>query len=137
MGENKGTIRASYATGRAGGGSGDDDRVGGLVGINRATGIITASYATGNPDGGTGAGDYVGRLAGQDEDGTITKSYAFGTVAGDEIAGEHGSLPAGVSTSHGLTEANVGMSWNSANRWYCWRLELRQQRESSPRLCRL
>ena len=52
VGENSGTITASYATGDANGGGGDENHVGGLVGDNNGT--ITASYAIGNADGGDG-----------------------------------------------------------------------------------
>ena len=99
MGENRGTITASYTTGSAT--STGVDRsflagdVGGLVGWN--TGLITASYATGNvySSGGwcveyVGAGfcdstkryyDGAGGLVG-DNQGTITMSFATGRVSG-------------------------------------------------------
>ena len=52
VGENQGTITASYSTGSADGGTGSSDNVGGLVGDNRGT--IVASYSTGDANGGTG-----------------------------------------------------------------------------------
>ena len=47
----------------ADGGDGNDDGVGGLVGVNDS-GTITACYATGMADGGDGDGDSVGGARG-------------------------------------------------------------------------
>ena len=63
-GVNSGTITASYATGSADGGDGDNDYAGGLVGLNSGGGTITASYATGSADGGDGDDDFAGGLVG-------------------------------------------------------------------------
>ena len=65
MGENRGAITASYATGSVSG-----NYVGGLVGYNIGGGAITASYATGSVSG----NNYVGGLVGLDG-GAITDSY--------------------------------------------------------------
>ena len=81
VGGSRGTITASYATGDADGGAGDGDDVGGLVGSQDGGGSITASYATGDVDGGAGDDDYVGGLVGQG-DGSITASYATGDADG-------------------------------------------------------
>ena len=79
VGYNNGAITASYTTGNADGGGGNNDSVGGLVGYNN--GAITASYATGDINGGDGTSDRVGGLVGENF-GTITASYAAGTVGG-------------------------------------------------------
>ena len=76
-----GMITASYATGAAAGGDGDDDLVGGLVGY-QSEGMITASYATGAAAGGDGNDDLVGGLVGRQAGGSITASYATGDVDG-------------------------------------------------------
>ena len=110
-----GSITASYATGNADGGDGNTDRVGGLVG-DQFSGSITASYATGNADGGDGSSDRVGGLVGRQFGGSITGSYSFGSKVGGENAGIDGTgKPTGVNSAAGLTAANVGSSWNSAN----------------------
>ena len=77
------SITASYATGDADGGDGDDDYVGGLVGY-QTQGSITASYATGDADGGDGDDDYVGGLVGYQTQGSITASYATGDADGGD-----------------------------------------------------
>ncbi len=68
VGDNKGTITDSYATGSV---SGAGDYAGGLVGINSST--ISNSYATGSVIG----TDNVGGLVGENR-GTIANSYATG-----------------------------------------------------------
>ena len=80
-----GNIIASYATGDADGGIGNDV-VGGLVG-RQGVGNIIASYATGNADGGGGNEDQVGSLAGIRAFAINTASYGFGSVMGAKIAG--------------------------------------------------
>ena len=110
------SITASYATGSAAGGGGNSDSVGGLVGLQQDGGSsITASYATGAAAGGDGSNDYVGGLVGvQQEFGSITASYGFGGVMGEESEGSDGSRkPAGVSTAAQLTAADAGVIWNS------------------------
>ncbi|RLM53518.1 PGF-pre-PGF domain-containing protein [Halobellus sp. Atlit-31R] len=78
VGENGGTVTASSATGDISG----SNRVGGLVGENSG-GTITASYATGNVSG----SDLLGGLVGFNS-GTTTESYATGAVTGESaIAG--------------------------------------------------
>ena len=114
-----GTITASYASGVVDGGDGTSDWVGGLVGIN-ASGTITASYATGMVDGGAGDNDNVGGLVGWNEDGgTITASYGFGTTMGGEdssraVDRSDDVSPAVIGASQ-LTAANS--STDTANRW--------------------
>ena len=117
--QSRGSITASYATGNADGGAGNQDRVGGLVGYQGSSNIV-ASYATGNADGGDGGFDTVGGLVGRDF-GSIGASYSFGSKVGGETArfsfgSSDGTLmPTGVTSAAGLTAANVGSSWNSAN----------------------
>ena len=82
VGENRGTIMNSYATGSV---EGDDigggDRVGGLVGQNRGT--IKNSYATASVSG----DNRVGGLVGENR-ATITNSYAASTVSGNNDVGD-------------------------------------------------
>ena len=78
-----GLITASYTTGDAAGGDGDDDRVGGLVGY-QFDGSIVASYALGAATGGDGGDDYVGGLVGYQAGGSITASYATGSATGGD-----------------------------------------------------
>ena len=90
VGENRGDVTASYATGRVSGNS----EVGGLVGQNR--GGVTASYATGRVSGDSG----VGGLVGQNR-GSVTASYATGRVSGDsEVGGLVGQNRGGVTASY-------------------------------------
>ena len=93
VGLNRASIVASYATGAANGGAGDD-RVGGLVGWNY--GSIVASYATGAANGG-GDNDNVGGLVGlNDSSATITASYGFGNATMGTVSTD-GSPPMGVA----------------------------------------
>ena len=79
------SIIASYATGSANGGEGDNDRVGGLAGQQAGGGAaIIASYATGKADGGIGNFDHVGGLVGWQLNGDIIASYATGDANGGE-----------------------------------------------------
>ena len=118
------TISASYASGNPNGGA-EDDNVGGLVGQKGSGLTITASYATGHPDGGDGDMDRVGELTGRLY-GTVTASYAFGTVSNNDVttsaAGDPSSgtdYPSGVSSAAALkgdsTEpaTYAGASWDS------------------------
>lgn len=97
VGVNYTPISDSYSTGSVSG----NHRVGGLVGMNRATAEITTSYATGNVSGGVG----VGGLAGWSL-GSVSVSYATGSVAtGDDDAGgligrNGGSVGASYSTGN-------------------------------------
>ena len=73
-------ITASYAIGRSVGGIGDDDRIGGLVGLSR--GFIIASYSTGRVEGNVGIRDKVGGLVGVQADGSISASFSTAGVDG-------------------------------------------------------
>ena len=117
VGENRGGVTASYATGRVSGNS----EVGGLVGQNRGGGV-TASYATSRVSGDSEVGGLVGQnrggvtasyatgpvegdgevggLVGRNFSGTITASYATGRVSGDsEVGGLVGRNLAGTITA--------------------------------------
>ena len=108
-----GSITASYATGNATGGDGDDNSVGGLVGEQNG-GSITASYATGAATGGDGDYDQVGGLVGfQEEGGSITASYATGAATGgdgedDCVGGLVGAQYGGSITASYATGAATG-----------------------------
>ena len=116
VGENRGTITNSYATGSVSG----NNSVGGLVGENRGT--ITNSYATGSVSGDFGVGGLVG-----ENGGIITNSYATGSVSGDfgvgGLVGENGGIitnsyaTSSVSGSGdnvgGLVGRNFGTTTNS------------------------
>ena len=102
VGENfVGTIRASYTTGRVSGSRG----VGGLVGEN--SGTITASYATGAV-----TGQYrVGGLVGDNTFGRITASYATGSVGGGGVVGGLvGDDTAGITASYWDTSTSGQVS---------------------------
>ena len=107
------SITASYATGDADGGDGDNDRVGGLVG-RQSGGSITASYATGDADGGDGSNDRVGGLVGYKYEGSITASYATGNTDGggganDRVGGLVGQQGEGsITASYATGDANGG-----------------------------
>ena len=117
VGQNFATITACYATGMADGGDGNDN-VGGLLGYNDF-GTITACYATGNANGGNGDLDRVGGLLGfNDDDGTITTSYGFGTVTGETEGvdrSDDASDATTVTNASALTMANS--STNETNKW--------------------
>ena len=84
------TIYKSYASGSVTGGVLD---VGGLVGVNQDGGEIEVSYATGSVTAslGTAVGTEsvgVGGLVGENQGNLILRSYATGTVEGnDEVGG--------------------------------------------------
>ncbi|MEX2634360.1 MAG: GLUG motif-containing protein [Balneolales bacterium] len=80
IGENRGVISGSYTTGEVSG----LEMVGGLVGYNPNTGEIANSSSSANV---TATQTVAGGLAGKN-DGTITESYAGGSVASGEIATE-------------------------------------------------
>ena len=111
-----GSITASWATGVADGGGGDQDSAGGLVGW-QGGGSITASYATGAAAGGDGSFDYVGGLMGQQSGGSITASYATGAAAGgdgdnDRVGGLVGYQSGGSITASYATGAADGGDGN-------------------------
>lgn len=83
VGDNSGLVSQSHAIGNVFVLSGDGHDTGGLIGVNE--GEIEDSYATGDVEA---IGKRAGGLVGQnDGDGTITNSYATGSVTVDEMAG--------------------------------------------------
>ena len=110
--QESGSITASYATGDADGGDGDQDEVGGLVGY-QYQGSITASYATGDADGGDGDQDEVGGLVGYQYQGSITASYATGDADGgdgdsDQVGGLVGMSQGSITASYATGDADGG-----------------------------
>ena len=114
-------IIACYATGSVSGGRGLDS-VGGLIGWDaNSSNTIVASYATGNVDGGDDR-DSVGKLIGQNNRGTFTASYGFGSASNVDTAGIDGTIiPIGCTTTgvdctiNDLTLTKAGVSWNRAS----------------------
>src|SRR5690606_39453424 len=83
IGEIRGSVQSSYATGNVGSGGGTHTHTGGLVGGNETGGSISGSYASGNVSG----RDNVGGLVGFAMSGTsINHSYATGNVSGTGAA---------------------------------------------------
>ncbi len=93
------SISDSYVTGNVIGNS----NVGGLVGYNR--GIITESYATSVLSG----GGTIGGLVGYSESGTITDSYATGSItnSGANSGGLVGGTRSGVVITDSYATGNV------------------------------
>ena len=77
-----GTIISSRVTGVVIGSSGNNGRVGGLVGRVRNVDVITGSQAMGNVYGGAGSSNRVGGLVGFLQDSAIIDSHATGNVYG-------------------------------------------------------
>ena len=113
VGDSRGTIIASYASGIVNGGAGLDD-IGGLVGENNR-GTIIASYASGIFNGGANTGtENVGGLAGRSLTGVIIASYASGTADGgadsDTAGGLIGTMSSGtIMASYASGNANGGV----------------------------
>lgn len=78
VGYNSGSIEDSWATGNVTGGS---EQQGGLVGLNCSGASVSDSWATGTVTG-SGAGGNVGGLIGANRGGSVTDSYAEGSVTG-------------------------------------------------------
>ena len=102
VGENdRGTIQASYVTGRVAGRA----RVGGMVG-NIHQGAISASYAASAV---TGSDWDIGGLVGRNDRGTISASYATGAVTNQHrVAGLVGMNSGGTITASYATGAVRG-----------------------------
>ena len=105
--------RLAISPGRSAGGAGDNDVVGGILGVQQS-GSITASYATGDVAGGAGDNDTVGEVLGARIGGSITASYGFGMTNGGRNVG-YTSLPTGVSNATMLAASNVGAIWTNAD----------------------
>ena len=99
VGVNRGTVIASYVTGRISG----QVAVGGLVGVSR--GRVIASHAIGDVSG----VENVGGLAGW-TDGTVIASYAAASVRGDDglggLVGELSAFDGGITDSYWDTQAS-------------------------------
>ena len=108
--QESGTVIASYATGAVTAGTGNNGRVGGLIGV--LGNIMTASYATGNADAGMGTSEEVGILIGNDAGFTNapTSSYGFGEASNGTMS-THGAHPSGVAAA-ALTLATAHSAWN-------------------------
>ncbi len=112
VGDNRGTITASYATGRVAVG-GFGFLLGGLAGNNEGT--IAASYATGRVTVGRHSSP-VGGLAGNNE-GTIIASYWDTTASGIETGPGQGQDDSAAAGAHGLPwdlrdlESGPGRRW--------------------------
>ena len=105
------TVIASYATGAVTAGTGNNGRVGGLIGF--LGNIMTASYATGNADAGMGTSEGVGILIGNDAGFTNapTSSYGFGEASNGTMS-THGTPPSGLTSATALNSINAGDAWN-------------------------
>lgn len=77
VGENWGTVTDSYAEGDV---KATNDCAGGLAGRNYDSGILTDSYAKGDVEGRNAVGGFVG----ENNAGTVTRSYAAGSAKGSE-----------------------------------------------------
>ena len=93
VGENAGTVQQSSASGQVKGASTSASGIGGLAGINQTGGAITVSFSNstvyGNGTATLAGGDtdaQVGGFAGANL-GSISLSYATGTVVGDSQTG--------------------------------------------------
>ena len=132
VGRNAGSISHSYATGAVADG---DREIGGLVGYNTQNGGIALSYATGTVTG----NDDIGGLVGEN-DGGVALSYALGETDASESGNNAGlvgwndddgtitlSYAAGVvqDSGGGLVERNDGTILNSY-----WDSEASQQQTS-------
>ena len=110
VGDNRGTIIASYATGTVNGGAGADN-IGALVGITSSSTII-ASYANGIVNGGADV-DNIGALVGLSSTSSIMASYASGSANGDANDDRVGGLVGGavsyrVTASYATATADGG-----------------------------
>ena len=75
-------IATSYVTGAIAGGPGDNDKVGGLVGLMNGTVTVIACYSLARVEGGDGDTDKIGGLVGENTNARIIASYATGPVFG-------------------------------------------------------
>ncbi len=109
VGQNDGSISNSYATGPVKG----LYFIGGLVGVNY--GGITSSYATGKVTGPTDTtltDQAYGGLVGINIGGSITLSYATGTVVGiRQVGGLVGNLDGGTISDSYSTSSVTGWAW--------------------------
>ena len=130
-GANAGTISASHASGNIHTGGGDNDRAGGLVGVNQSTGRIRASYAEGKLEDAGGNRAALGGLVGRNDRGEIVASYSAvdsnvragtfnfvggfvginnGTIRASYAIGNADGGPGGTNRVGGLVGSNSGTS---------------------------
>ena len=111
VGNNKGNIIESFATGDV---SGKESELGGLVGLNNF-GDIRKSYSTGSVEGGTQVGGLIGSAFG----GSVRNSFSYGNVLGSsDVGGSMGENDATLSNVYWDSEASqestgIGRSQNS------------------------
>ena len=112
VGNNNGSIIASYATGTLVGSENNADIVGGLVG--NSNGPIIASYAMVNTDGVGRSFDYIGGLAGI-SDNIIVASYAAGSAAGGAGDNDRVGGLVGLNNGDGIIIASYATGSVSGN----------------------
>ena len=105
VGNNKGTISNSYATGNVNG----NDEVGGLVGYHE--GVINRCYATGEVTGGTLVGGLVGSNGGSIENSAALNSSVDGSLSAGKVYGFDSSGGNQVNGCYSWT----GMTVNTGN----------------------
>ncbi|MBD8872544.1 YDG domain-containing protein [Rhodanobacter sp. DHB23] len=124
VGTNYGTIRNAYATGSVSGSySGtlpEADNIGGLVGFNPGT--IVNAYATGSVSSakitysGSNYGNAIGGLVGYNYgNGSITDTYATGTVSSPNTHDYLGGLVGEVNIPAGYTGKVTTSYWDTSN----------------------
>jgi CSLREA domain-containing protein len=102
VGENRGAISASYSLGHV---YSTANQAGGLVGnLNLAAATINTSWSSSNV---YSDGDYVGGLVGQITTGSVSSSYATGTVKGDDYLGGLVGQNSGSAISNSYALGNV------------------------------
>ena len=106
VGDNNGTVRNSYATGNVTSSEGYG-YVGGLAGWNWGT--VSKSYSTCSVRGGYAVGGLVGR----NYEGTVSNSYATGSVTGngDCTGGLVGDIAGGAVSNSYSTGSVTGEGW--------------------------
>ena len=100
VGDNRGIVAASYATGQVSGVS----EAGGLVGFNRSDGEIQASYATGPVAAAVNAGGLVGS-----NEADVTDSY-WDTQTSGHATGSGGRTTARLKSPTGYS--GIYSNWN-------------------------
>lgn len=109
VGHNSGTVSASYNTGTITG-LASNQNIGGVVGLNDATGVFTTSYNLGKIVAGTNSAN-IGGLVGQNA-GVLSNAYSMGPVvagAGSTAVGGLAGLNSNsISNTYSIGVATVG-----------------------------
>jgi len=110
-GQSSSSITDSYASGDVSASSGSD-AVGGLVGNMNASGeSIQRSFSSGAVQVGSGLGsDYIGGLVGDLQIGTVSASYALGTVtaaSSSRVGGLIGQAKSGTSVNDSFSTGTI------------------------------